>query len=56
MAVDNRQVERQITTAASGWLVEFERKLYEKNDFNDFLAQIEAIVKVPRLYIVAGMP
>jgi len=55
MAVDNRQVERQITTAASVWLVEFERKLYEKNDFNDFLAQIEAIVKVPRLYIVAGL-
>jgi len=36
------------------WLIEFERKLYEKNLFTEYLAQIEDKTGVPRLYIVGG--
>ena len=37
------------------WLIEFERKLYEKNVVVDALAQFEDRTGVPRLYIVLGM-
>jgi len=38
--------------ATPSWLIEFERKLYEENEFNNFLGQIEARAGVPRLYAV----
>jgi len=37
------------------WLIEVERKLYAKNEFNDILAQLETKIGVPRLYIVVGL-
>jgi len=41
--------------ATPSWLIEFERKLYEENEFNNFLGQIEARAGVPRLYAVIGL-
>jgi len=41
--------------AMPSWLIEFERKLYEENEFNHFLAQIETRAGVPRLYVVLGL-
>ena len=40
--------------AMPSWLIEFERKLYEENELNHFLAQIETRAGVPRLYVVLG--
>lgn len=37
-----------------GWLIEFERRLYEKNAFTDCIAQIEHKLGIPRLYVVIG--
>jgi len=37
------------------WLIDFERKLYEKNPINDFLALLEQKSGIPRLQIVLGL-